>query len=429
MQHRRPTQRGIRSLGTVLLAVLLLAPPSARAKELNPVNDVLAARLAEKRVCIAVAVDVGERLLERATKTEAGLTFGSGSKVYDGDAGVALLFAGLYRATKDARWLTATKATLAQAVAALPKDPGFYTGRAGVGEACVEAFWATGDRSFLTKAHACTAANAKHTGTDIIVGAAGVGIFLLNLHRATGKREYLRQARDAGDYLVDAAVRKGGTAHWTMSPGKAGRVYLGFSHGAAGIGYFLLHLGTRTKHAPYLRLAEEAARFVLAHEDHEGEERAHWWRTVPKSSDYRRIQWCHGAPGIGLFFHDLHHKLKKAPYTEAFERCLTTTRTRGRNARAGGSQCHGVAGNAELFLEAYRSGGEAAWLREARASGSALLVADGEALRVKAGYGRATYDASYMLGLAGIGHFFLRLADPARTPLPMMVQRDTKPRR
>ena len=68
------------------------------------------------------------------------------------------------------------------------------------------------------------------------------------------------------------------------------RVYLGFSHGAAGIGYFLLHLGRRTKHEPYLQLAREAAAFVLLHEDHEGEERAHWWRTVPKTSDYRRIQ-------------------------------------------------------------------------------------------------------------------------------------------
>ena len=57
-----------------------------------------------------------------------------------------------------------------------------------------------------------------------------------------------------------------------------------------------------------------------------------------------------------------------------------------------------------------------ALLEEARQWGSALLVPSGKGFALE-----TRYDSSYMLGLAGIGHFFLRLADPKGTPLPLMV--------
>jgi hypothetical protein len=93
-----------------------------------------------------------------------------------------------------------------------------------------------------------------------------------------------------------------------------------------------------------------------------------------------------------------------------------TTRRLGRTSRAGGCQCHGVAGNAALLLEAYALTRDEALLAEARLWASALLVPKGDGFVLD-----TAYDASYMLGLAGIGHFFLRLADPVGTPLPLMV--------
>lgn len=412
---------------SALILVLLFALGHAAqdadaAEELNPPQPVLAKRLEDKQTCIAVATDVGERVLALATKTDAGITIGEGPAVYSGDAGIALLMAGLHRATKEKKWFDATRALLDQAVATLPDDAGLYTGRAGIGQACLEAYHATGEKHFLKLARACVQGGKPSGATDIISGTAGQGVFLLNLHGATGEPLFLAEARKLGDALAASAVRNDGAAHWPIVTGGNPRVYLGFSHGAAGIGYFLLHLGRRTKHEPYLQLAREAAAFVLLHEDQEGEERAHWWRTVPKTSDYRRIQWCHGAPGIGFFFHDLARYLKQASYGEALERCLTTTQKRGRSARRSACQCHGVTGNAELFLEVFAAGGDAQWLREAQSSGSAIVEAHDSALRLASPAGAARYRPSYMLGLAGIGHFFLRLADPTHTPLPMMVR-------
>ncbi len=370
------------------------------------ITAILLLLLAPLQADIAAAKEIGERLRKKAQRTDTGWTFAKGPGVYAGDAGVAIYFAALYRATKDKRWLEATRETLRHAVDEMPTACGLYVGRAGVGEACLECFWATGDKRFLRDARRCAERLPEYAATDIISGAAGTGIFLLNLHRATGDKKHLAAAQRAGDYLLAHAVRKGGQASWPIAPGKNKAVYLGFSHGAAGIGYFLLHLGRRTGVKRYTVRAHEAAQFLLEHE-----EDGHWWRTVPATSTLRRVQWCHGAPGIGLFFKEL------PEYADAYKRCLTVTEKEGRTARESGCQCHGVAGNAELFLEEYVARKDKRWFEEARKSGRVLLKS----------HMKIDYDPSYMTGLAGMGHFFLRLADPAGTPLPLMI-RTEKPK-
>ena len=404
------------------LLLLLAFTSKGIAEEINPVRPKGVVYLENPGACVAVAEELGVRLLESATTTAAGITFGRGPYVYRGDAGTGLLFAGLYRATKASKWRIAAERTLSQAVATGTKGAGLYTGRGGVGAACLEAYSATGKRSFLRLAVTCAEDLEQPMVPDIISGAAGTLVFLLNLHRATKKDTYVDAAHRLGEYLVSKAVRSEGKAHWSLGSGKSARVYLGFSHGAAGIGYALLHLWRRTDEKTFRTVAEEAAAFVLEHEETVGEEGAHWWRTVPRSSRHRRIQWCHGAPGTGLFFLDLSRLLEKQHYADATARCLATTRARGRTARASGCQCHGVSGNAELFLEAYAQGGGQEWLHEARRSGSALLVPQGAMFRVRKASGRRNEDPAYMTGLSGIGHFFLRLADAKSTPLPLMVK-------
>jgi lantibiotic modifying enzyme len=397
-----------------VLLVVLSVLAAARGQEANPVLPEAAQRLAGRETCVRLAAQVGDHLLLRARKTKAGITFDSGPAVYDGDAGVALLYAGLYRATRDKRWIEPTRALLDAAMVALPANGGLYTGRSGIGEACLEAYAATKDKRFLEHARVCAKGLGKYGVTDIISGAAGDGIFLLNLHKVTGDEAHLEAARDAGEYLRANASRKDGMASWGIAPGKNNAVYLGFSHGAAGTGYFLLHLSRRTKDARYKKLADEAARFVLKHEGASG----YWGRTVPKSRKTQRLQWCHGAPGIGLFFLDLHRFAPHEDYKQALLRCVDVTRRHGRSARRSGCQCHGVAGNAELLIEARGVLKDQALLGVARDSGSALVELGDGALRVR----MKGYSASYMTGLAGIGHYFLRLADPKEHRLPLMAR-------
>ena len=83
--------------------------------------------------------------------------------------------------------------------------------------------------------------------------------------------------------------------------------------------------------------------------------------------------------------------------------------------------CHGKSGNAELFLRFALLKDEAAFQLEANVQGQAQwqsieeeqsLVVGGEDVRVFPGL---------MLGLAGFGLHFLRLAYPERIPSPLLL--------
>jgi len=390
-------------------SLLLLATVAAAGEEPNPVRPAAVKLLADPKACVALAEEAGRAILARDPK-------GKDPCVYSGDAGVALLHVGLYGATRKREWLAAARQALERAVAEMGEEPGLYTGRAGVGQACLDAYRASGEAAFLAMARACAKGLDGPQATDVISGAAGIGIFRLNLHAATGGKEDLDAARRTGEWLAKRAIGVEGTVCWRVGADETSRIYTGFSHGAAGVGYFLLGLGNATGEAYYKDLAQEAGRFVARNATPEGEDGWLWYRTVPPQKDEEiRIQWCHGPPGNGLFFAALVRAGKEA-YRPALDRCLATTRRLGRTARAGGCQCHGVAGNAELLLEAYRLTKDKALLDEARLWATALLVPRGEGFAVD-----TEYDSSYMLGLAGIGHFLLRLGDPEGTPLPLMV--------
>jgi hypothetical protein len=83
-----------------------------------------------------------------------------------------------------------------------------------------------------------------------------------------------------------------------------------------------------------------------------------------------------------------------------------------------------VSGNAELFLEAYRATKDEAHLETARRFGRDLMGPKGARTTLDLGGGRTwTYGPGYMTGFAGVGRFFLRLADPDGVGPAFMVRR------
>jgi lantibiotic modifying enzyme len=77
-------------------------------------------------------------------------------------------------------------------------------------------------------------------------GSAGVVEFFLNLHRVTGKPEYLVFAKRVANQLLARATREGDGMKWIQAEHRIHPELLvaqaGYSQGAAGIGLCLLHL-------------------------------------------------------------------------------------------------------------------------------------------------------------------------------------------
>jgi lanthionine synthetase-like protein len=377
--------------------------------------------LKKRKDCLDCARQIGEHLLKSLDQIE-------GENVYDGAAGVALFFFELHGATGEKRWLRPAQTLLGRSLL-IDDQPGLYVGVAGVGQVCIDAWRVTKGKAYLDRARECAARIGPPRGNDVIMGAAGTGMFLLNLHAATGEKRWLEEAEVHGAFLAGQAVTKDGLVHWPVGPG-SDRVYIGFSHGAAGIGAFLLDLHRVTGKRSYRDLADGAARFVMKHAVADGKDGWKWTKMVPpRESDGWPVQWCHGSPGIGLFFLalvDTPGREKKA-HAKALARCIASVRRTGRSARGTGIICHGSGGNAELFLDVYRSTKDPAMLEAARLFAADLVGPGGVKTKIDFGSGNVfSYSPAYMTGIAGVGRFILRLADPMKLGPAFMVSREKR---
>jgi lantibiotic biosynthesis protein len=355
------------------------------------------------------AVRVGESLLRRAVREGAGLCWPVRDRraqtklrrpwdLYSGSAGVGLFLGLLGQATGERRFQEAGERALKRSLSCGLKagEPQGLAGLAGIGQALlilglVDQARAIGDRvAPLRKDEIC----------DLLYGSAGIGTFLLSLHRRTGARRYLRAALIRGDALLKAGPP------WPLD----GSCYTGYSHGAAGIGEFFLHLHAESGQKRFLAGVRDCLRLVARHSVRRGAR----LDTVYKPDDPRVIRhWCHGSPGILLFEMTGARIRKGRSWLErARGRAFATLDSIRKSRLAPLCYCHGLAGNLDMLLE---FGWRDKALRLAQDKILPTALPDRAGLSFPSQAGPWPWPG-FFLGDAGIGFFFLRLARP-ETPL------------
>lgn len=366
-----------------------------------------------------------------------------GPDLYGGAAGVALFMAQAHRATGERLYARVASAALAAADAQWRHQAGpvgFYSGGLGLAWAMLGTAelvdapdWAERGVALLTEL--CEWAPAPGL-LDITSGSAGVICALLDLlSRAAplglDRDALLACAQRHAQHLIDACVPTDRGLHWPAPGGPAGSFGLcGLSHGTAGMAWALRALHDVTPDPRYLQAAAEGHRYERSWFNADDQN----WPDLrslydPTLGDGKRLgymsAWCHGAPGVGLArlaVHQLDPEL--APLGE-IQAALQTTRVGLQLALRTGQGnfclCHGHAGNADLLIEAGHRLGDAEALELARQVG--LL---GQRLYSDAPWPCGVLNGgetpSLMLGLAGIGWFYLRLHDPA-VPSVLIVPR------
>ena len=86
------------------------------------------------------------------------------------------------------------------------------------------------------------------------------------------------------------------------------------------------------------------------------------------------------------------------------------------------TQCIGLSGCGELFVELYRDSGDDTWLTRAHefadlCMGYRAELPEGDAWPTDE---PGLYSADFMYGAAGMGHYFLRLQQPQEVSMPFM---------
>ncbi|MGI8496427.1 MAG: lanthionine synthetase LanC family protein [Gemmatimonadaceae bacterium] len=257
--------------------------------------------------------------------------------------------------------------------------------------------------------------------TDIISGSSGIGLFLLGAARSWKDEASHELAVRVGRRLVELARPDHGGLSWRMDP-TFPRLMPNFSHGTAGVAYFLATLGRESGHREFLDAAAAGGRYLqaIAHREGQGCVVEHH---DGDGSDLFYLGWCHGPVGTARLFHQL-GRARGEPEWDGWVRRFAAGITESGipERRTPGfwnnvSQCCGDAGVAQFFLDLHRTQGDKAYLAFSRRVTEDLMrraTRDPSGLRWVQAEHRVRPEwtiaqTGWMQGAAGIGAWLLRL--------------------
>jgi Lanthionine synthetase C-like protein/HopA1 effector protein family len=366
-----------------------------------------------------------------------------GVDLYSGTSGIGLFLAELGAASGDEGATRTALGAMRHALSRIDDLPpasqlGFFTGRTGVVLAALRVGMVLGADDMLERAvqllRRANVAPEERLEFDLMGGKAGAAVALVIASTLLGDEAYLRWAVDLGDQLLEAAVTSERGASWPASHLPGSPHLTGFSHGAAGIGYALFELF----HASGAGRFRETGRAAFDYERSWFDARQQNWRDLRAhrggvASRAKRIPcataWCHGAPGIGVSRLRAAELFRDRTCEDEARAALRTTAAAVSMGLARGNEsyslCHGLAGNAQVLAYGAEVLGDATGdlgklVREVADVGVARHGAED---RWPCGSDGAK-TPGYMLGVAGIGAFYLQLHIPA-VPGWLIPRRDT----
>lgn len=360
------------------LALLLLSTATQGCREPRAHAD---------RPYLDAAVRAARWIMASAIPSQTGLSWPAvppdaatvQTDLYSGTPGVVLFLLEMNRATGDPEYLKRAEQGADFLLASLPSQnqAGFYTGLSGIAFVIGETAKLSGKPEYRDGFRTCLGhlkQQALNTGkgvewdsvTDIIAGSAGIGLFLLYAADELNDLSLLRLAMQAGDRLLEKAQEEAGGLKWAMSPDFP-RLMPNFSHGTAGVAYFLAELFRKTQRKEYLEAALAGAQYLRAIAKTEGDG-CLIFHNEPDGRDLYYLGWCHGPAGTARLFFLLYEVTAdkswldwaKRSANSLLESGIPEKRTPGFWNNVG--VCCGSAGVAEFFLNAYKLAGEKPYL-------------------------------------------------------------------
>ena len=368
-----------------------------------------------------------------------------GPDLYSGTSGIALFLAELFAQTRDPclhrTALAAMRHALSRSESISPSARlGLFSGWFGIALVAVRLAVLLGEPDLQVQARQLLkrASSEQHDEHefDLMSGRAGSISALVVLNHILGDSQLIDFAVRLAGELIETADKAAIGYSWKSPAFSNHHNLTGFSHGAAGAACALLDLSHTTGISKY----RDAASSAFQYESHWfNPDVANWpdFRKDPsspsrKSRTYPYMTfWCHGAPGIALSRIRAYELTQDEQYKTDAIAALKTTRESIESAldtwTGNLSLCHGLTGNAEALIY----GAEKLYGAE-RLRGAEELKPEPEenittAFNVaRAGIERyAAGDSSWpcgthvgetpnlMLGVAGIGHYYLRLYQPS----------------
>ena len=333
----------------------------------------------DDRPYLEVAQKAAEWVSNAAIETGSGFgwpeTIGeaeSANDLYAGTAGVVLFFLEAYYSTGNVDYLNTARAGADHLLSILDQEQnmGMYTGIAGISYALEETYQATKDNKYRNGVLECidilnTNKDWMDKGvrwsstTDIISGNAGIGLVLLYLAQELDNDTARQLAEEAGSYLLYVAIPVGDNYKWWVSPYWSSNQFMpNFSHGTAGISFFLARLYEQTGKKEYLDAAIKGATYLQSIAKTEGGICLICQVEGEKENTFA-LSWCHGPPGTARLFFQLFKVTGDKTWMEWVRRCANSILQSGfpdqplEYGLGSLQQCCGAPGVVKFFLDLY----------------------------------------------------------------------------
>ncbi|MGD9533405.1 MAG: lanthionine synthetase LanC family protein [Candidatus Nitrosocosmicus sp.] len=364
--------------------------------------------------------------------------------VYDGTSGIALFLLALYGYTKRQEYLETIEGAVNHSLSNAKKLHhvgrfSFFTGKLGIAYVSLKVGYDLG-LNYLTDQgiellKGLQKDFEKEHLLDVISGNASGIPTLLSLYIIFRDEHMLELAILLGDELIKSSKKgKYGISWNDKTNGIKSSLHnlTGFSHGTAGIGCSLLELYKITKENIYKDAAENA----FSYENHWFNKQINNWPDFRSNSlvDANRLgfkyatAWCHGAPGIGLSRIRAFHLLKDPKYlldsNAAINTSIQVLEKAIKNSNFDFSLCHGLSGVCETLLYADKIFGTNLYKSMLRRIGLYGIKKYGKEVSYWPCGIKNGVTPGLMLGLAGIGYFYLQLTDSSKISNPLMMGYD-----
>lgn len=393
--------------------------------------------------------------------------------LYHGSAGIALFYLELYRSTDDPQFMETALAAGGDICAYLEIQDslsiGLYSGWPGYVTALTLLAKAANDSGDNRTAQRLSAAvvnamqkmksQSSPLGTgigwiepapfgditgfteereviDLDVGAAGAGLTFLFGYRAGLLDDALDWAIQTADRLLQVGEQTPDGLRWFMMADMPFPFTTpNFSHGGAGVGYFLADLYRETSDQRYLDAAISTANYVQTRAVPAGDGHlvCHNEEQQPPSLFYLGL--CHGPVGTGRLMHLLGEITSQRQWTQWLDGNVHGLASTGApEVRSTGlwqnfGQCCGDAGIGDYLLYLNRTSTNDEYLALAHRFGDAVLNSannDSTGMHWSQAEHRTRPDfmesqTGYMQGAAGLGSFLLHLANYERDDIKVIL--------
>lgn len=307
------------------------------------------------------------------------------SELYSGNSGVVLFYLELYHITKTKNFLATAERGFKYIQLTLPatlnvETAGLYTGAAGIIYTAHQLYLATNNDAY--KKTAITLLNqltnniiendtlTPQFAEDIIYGYSGIGLVYLYAYKNHLLSNALSTAEKIGNILLEENVKAKTGVRWPMFLKDTLRhvYYPNFSHGTAGVAYFLTCLYQQTHNKKYLDAALQGAAYLETITNDSG-----WiYHVEPAGTNRYYLSWCHGPAGTSRLYYNLYRitgdekwKEKILFASQSIMQCgIPDKQTSGFWNNV--SQCCGNAGVAEFYMSLYKKYKDTAHLNFAK---------------------------------------------------------------